>query len=57
VVISRLENAKKWKCECGQETDLAAEPYRTQLEEQRRTADEIDKQRRQRGEPIKRAYD
>jgi len=55
VVLGRLDKADNWTCEeCGKETDLTEDPYRTELESDRRTADQIDTQARQRGETITR---
>ena len=56
VVLGRLEKADKWSCEeCGVVTDLRAEPYRAALSKDRDTADQIDKQQRQRGNTVFRA--
>src|SRR5262245_42895576 len=56
VVLGRLDKAETWTCEtCGKITDLRVEPYRKELEDDRYTADQIDKQARQRGETVVRA--
>jgi transcription elongation factor Elf1 len=56
VVLDRLDKADTWTCkECGKTTDLRVEPYRTELENDRDTANQIDKQARQRGETVVRA--
>jgi transcription elongation factor Elf1 len=56
VVLGRLDKAETWTCEtCGKITDLRVEPYRKELEDDRDTADQIDKQARQRGETVVRA--
>src|SRR5262245_8779354 len=56
VVLGRLDKAETWICEtCGIITDLRVEPYRKELEDDRDTADQIDKQARQRGETVVRA--
>jgi hypothetical protein len=45
VVLGRLDKAETWTCEtCGKITDLRVEPYRKELEDDRDTADQIDKQ-------------
>src|SRR5262245_57754552 len=57
VVLGRLDKAYQWTCEqCGKDTDLTKDPYRTELENDRRTADQIDTQARQRGETTTRAF-
>jgi hypothetical protein len=56
VVLGRLDGRNSWTCEvCGKATDLRVEPYRAALEGDRDTADQIDKQARERGETIVRA--
>jgi hypothetical protein len=56
VVLGRLDKAETWTCEeCGKVTDLRVDPHRKDLEHDRDTADQIDKQARQRGETIVRA--
>jgi hypothetical protein len=56
VVLGRLDKADTWPCqECGNTTDLRVEPYRKSLERDRDTAEQIDKQARQRGETVVRA--
>src|SRR5436190_18353418 len=56
VVLGRLDKADTWTCEiCGKVTELGVEPHRTELERDRDTAEQIDKQARERGETIERA--
>jgi ribosomal protein L37AE/L43A len=52
VVLGRLANKNLWTCEhCGEETDLAAEPYKTALERDFDTATQIDFQTKEREKP------
>jgi len=56
VVLGRVEKAETWICEqCGKITNLRASPYREALAHDLDTADQIDKQARQRGETVVRA--
>jgi len=56
VVLGRLHKADRWTCEeCGMVTNLTTGHHRKELERDRDTADQIDKQAMQRGEPITRA--
>jgi len=60
VVLGRLDGKDTWRCDeegCGKVTDLRTEPFSTLLAKERDTADQIDKQARQRGETVRRADD
>jgi hypothetical protein len=53
VVLGRLENQTVWTCEtCNRETDLTAEPYKTDLERDFDSATQIDLQAKQKGETV-----
>jgi hypothetical protein len=55
VVLGRLEKQGLWTCEtCSRETDLTAEPYKTDLEHDFDTANQIDLQAKQKGETVNR---
>jgi Mrp family chromosome partitioning ATPase len=50
VVLGRLANKSRWTCkDCGEETDLAAEPYKKALERDLDTATQLDFQAKVRG--------
>jgi hypothetical protein len=56
VVLGRLDGRNSGTCEeCRKPTNLRNEPYRAELAHDRDTADQIDKQARQRGETLVRA--
>src|SRR3954453_21525286 len=51
VVLGRLEGRSKWTCEqCGKETSLISEPFKTELVKDLDTAIQIDLQNTARGE-------
>jgi Fe2+ or Zn2+ uptake regulation protein len=58
VLLGRLDQAKTWTCEkCGNVTDLHLDHHRKRLEHARNTADQLDKQARQRGDTVVRSDD
>lgn len=53
VVLGRLEKQRLWTCEtCNRETDLTAEPYKTNLERDFDTATQIDLRAKRKGETV-----
>jgi hypothetical protein len=56
VVLGRLHDVNSWACEeCRMVTNLRVEPHRSRLAQEWDTADQLDKQARERGEDIVRA--
>jgi hypothetical protein len=56
VVLGRLHDLQSWTCEeCRMVTNLTIEPHTSRLAQDQDTADQIDKQARQRGETVVRA--
>jgi hypothetical protein len=56
LVLGRLNELKTWNCEqCGQSTDLTAEPFKTALYHMIRVAHGIDSKERQIGNTVTRA--
>jgi hypothetical protein len=56
VVLGRLSNLQEWVCEaCGQETDLTAEPFKSELLKDLDTAVQVDLQARAKGEQVTRS--
>ena len=55
VVLGRLSNLQRWVCEaCGQETNLAAEPFKSELLKELDAALQIDLQEQAKGEQVTR---
>jgi hypothetical protein len=55
VVLGRLQGAKNWTCEdCGRRTSFEAEPFKSALEKDFDTAQQIDLQVKERGGTITR---
>lgn len=55
VVLGRLTNSKTWTCKsCGKSTNLSADLYKTALEHDLDTANQIDAQVKARGETVQR---
>ena len=53
IVLSRLDGVTEWKCEaCPGLTDFRKEPHKSEIDQQRDTASESDKQARQRGQNV-----